>query len=71
MRGVCGLSRPKQFCVRGHDTHVVGRSGRQCKECRRVDHTGRLTVTLEDIQRDVEEMRARVQARKRMVRRAA
>ena len=57
--------------MRGHDTHEVGRSGRQCKECRRVDHTSRLTVTLEDIQRDVDDMRARVQARKRMVRRAA
>lgn len=25
----------KQYCIRGHDTHAVGRVQRMCRECRR------------------------------------
>lgn len=25
----------KQYCIRGHDTFVVGRTQRMCRECRR------------------------------------
>lgn len=26
----------KQYCIRGHDTFVVGRTQRMCRECRRL-----------------------------------
>lgn len=32
---------PKQFCIRGHDTYVVGRTQRMCRECRRMNDRAR------------------------------
>ena len=32
---------PKQYCIRGHDTYVVGRTQRMCRECRRAHDRAR------------------------------
>lgn len=31
----------KQYCIRGHDTFVVGRTQRMCRECRRLNDRAR------------------------------
>lgn len=41
----------KQYCIRGHDTFVVGRTQRMCRECRRLNDRARYA-------RDTEKRRA-------------
>lgn len=32
---------PKRYCIRGHDTEIVGRVQRMCRECRRLGDRAR------------------------------
>ena len=59
-----------RFCKWGHDTYVTGRdSSRSCRVCRRLSRTKpTVTITLEDVERDLREMRERVAARRKGVR---
>lgn len=64
--GVKGRPR-KQYCVRGHDTFQHGRdASRSCVVCmqERKEKRRQPSITLDEVMRDVEEMRRRVAARR-------
>lgn len=55
----------KRYCNRGHDTDISGRTmSGHCVACKKGDHTAALVITLDDVMRDVQEMRRRVAARR-------
>lgn len=64
------MGRPRaRFCKRGHDTHVTGRdSGGTCRQCRVLLRERPASLTLAEVERDVQEMRARVAQRRKVMR---
>lgn len=55
---------PSRFCKRGHDKDVTGKyADGTCIQCRVVRKAKPLPITLEDVERDIREMRERVARR--------